>query len=188
MPWLLTINLSETRSWAYQPKKISTTDQVQVESNSTEQLLKRCLIEFICTITLCFNKYQTSPSLELLIKEHSPCILITRLRQLHGPRLFLFHQVRLLIMTSRVDQSQPLDSGQNMTVTPQARTAPSEKVEVPTYLAQKVAARLQLILNSKPHLEPAETLTGTTQVKLMDGPSLTTWSSTATVIQITLVN
>ena len=91
-------------------------------------------------------------------------------------------------MTSRVDQSQPLDSGQNMTVTPQARTAPSEKVEVPTYLAQKVAARLQLILNSKPHLEPAETLTGTTQVKLMDGPSLTTWSSTATVIQTTLVN
>ena len=91
-------------------------------------------------------------------------------------------------MTSQVDRYQQLDSGQSMTVTPLVKTAPLEKVEALTCHAQKVAARLQLILNSKPHLELVETSTGTTQVKLMDGPFLTTWNSIVKVIQITQEN
>ena len=94
----------------------------------------------------------------------------------------------MLTTTFQEDQSQALDSGPSMIVIHLAKTVPLEKVVVQISHVQGVAVRLQWTQNSKLPLEPAEALIGTIPAKSMDGHSLTTWSSTVTAIQITLVD
>ena len=94
----------------------------------------------------------------------------------------------MLTTTSQVDQSQGLDSVPSMIVTLLARTVLSVKVVALISHAQGVAVLLRWTQNSKLPLEQAEALIGTIPAKSMDGHSLTTWSSTVTAIQITLVD